>query len=542
MTDVVAAEPNTTYAKKLPGGLRRALVAGRWLPLVGAGLSATAATQDGKHPPSWTEMADLLKEDLAGTVGTPIDMISAFADTYGRAQLVERLSEILHVRHIEPGPAHRAFAKLPFDTVVTTNVDFLLERGYEVERRPCEPLLGESQLSIGRSLEATYLLKFHGDLRHPDELVVTEDDYDGFLRRNPLLTTYLSWWLLAREPVFIGYSLDDADLREILTLLRERLGRMTRPAWAILAADPGNEAPKFERRGIRPIVLDENPEADRAEVLAKFFTELRETWEHWTAPRLEARTDATTAELRRPHVAPQAALFVASPSMTALYRDYVFSSIPQTGLLPIAIDDVRSPDRAMRPMAIDIALSKASVVVYDADRLNPLPVDYVVSKRTDAALVTVHDGESLPMVLRGRESLKRPADIEKWPEMFVEPLVERIRSAKIGTDPATISLKRDTLKAENRYDLLLLTDLALLEAEMRSAETDITAISTSGRGMNRLKAYFGSDYLTVVRAVRLRHDMMQDLKVRHEDLVECTNALAEAMQRRIGVPQIASSA
>ena len=46
----------------------------------------------------------------------------------------------------------------------------------EEERRPCEPLLGESQLSIGRSREATYLLKFHGDLRHPPGAINGADE------------------------------------------------------------------------------------------------------------------------------------------------------------------------------------------------------------------------------------------------------------------------------------------------------------------------------------------------------------------------------
>jgi hypothetical protein len=177
--------------------------------------------------------------------------VSAYADTYGRASLIERLNDVLLVDDIEPSEVHRAFAQLPFDMVVTTNVDFLLERAYAELRRPCVPLLGEAQLSIQRRPEATNLLKFHGDLRHPDNLVVTEEDYDGFIRRNPLLTTYLSWWLLTREPIFVGYSLDDADFREVLVLLRERLGRMTRPSWVILATDPHNEARKFERRGVR---------------------------------------------------------------------------------------------------------------------------------------------------------------------------------------------------------------------------------------------------------------------------------------------------
>jgi hypothetical protein len=35
---------------------------------------------------------------------------------------------------------------------------------------------------MARRPEVTYLLKFHGDLRYPEDPVMTED-YDGFLRK-----------------------------------------------------------------------------------------------------------------------------------------------------------------------------------------------------------------------------------------------------------------------------------------------------------------------------------------------------------------------
>jgi len=290
-----------TYLDRLPGGLRRALFAGHWLPLVGAGISATAVTEDGRRPPLWGELGRTLAADVPTAASdNPIDAISAYSELYGRVALVERLTELLLVDEVEPSDVHAAFARLPFDMVVTTNADFLLEAAYQRQRRSCVPLLGESQLSIVRRPESTYLLKFHGDLRHPEDLVMTEDDYDGFLRRKPLLATYLSWWLLTREPVLFGYSLDDADLREVLTLLRERLGNLTRAAWAILPTDKGGRAAaKFARRGLKAIVLDENPDAKREMVLKQFLTELRDAWEMEVLPAVTARTDATTAELRR---------------------------------------------------------------------------------------------------------------------------------------------------------------------------------------------------------------------------------------------------
>jgi hypothetical protein len=302
MTPASSAFSPTRYLERLPGGLRRALIAGHWLPVIGAGVSASARTDDGRGPPLWGDLGRTLGREVSTSLqdGNPIDAISAFAEFYGRVALIDRLNELLLVNEVTPSEVQLAFARLPFDMVVTTNADFLLEAAYEYHHRPCVPLLGESQLSGRRRPDSTYLLKLHGDLRHPDDLVMTEDDYDGFLRRKPLLATYLSWWLLTREPVLFGYSLDDADLREVLVLLRERLGRLTRAGWAILPTDRGGVAgAKFARRGIRAIVLDDDPNAIRETVLTCFFTELREAWESNVLPEVTASTDATTAELRR---------------------------------------------------------------------------------------------------------------------------------------------------------------------------------------------------------------------------------------------------
>lgn len=379
-----------SYLDSLPGGLRRALVSGRCIPIVGAGMSATARSTDGRKPPSWSGLGDLIAADLDGTSGaSPLDAISSYSHTYGRVALVERLTELLLIDEVEPSDAHNAFAQLPFDTVITTNVDFLLEDAFKRQNRPYVTLVGESQLAIQRRPATTNLLKFHGDLRHPDQLVMTEEDYDGFLRRNALLATYLSWYLLTRDPIFIGYSLDDADFREILAFLRERLGRMSRSAWVLLPTDRHDQAAKFERRGIRPVVLERDKEADRAGVLTRFFNELGREWASTTARHIDARSDAATAELRREPIAPQLALFVAGTSTLALYRDFVFPAVMRTGFLPIGIDEIHARDPEIAPMAINLALSKAGVVIYDTGRSTPYSRDYVASRRGNQPIIYV---------------------------------------------------------------------------------------------------------------------------------------------------------
>ena len=529
--------PATRYVDRLPRDLRRVLAEGRWLPVVGAGMSACATLDDGRSPPLWNALGTQVAADLDVPAGDPIDVLSAYAATYRRPRLVERLGELLLVDEVDPSAAHRAFAQLPFDMVVTTNVDFLLERAYSEQRRPCVPLLGESQLAIPRRSAATYLLKFHGDLNHPDQLVVTEEDYDGFLDRNPLLATFLASAFLSREPVLIGYSLSDTDLREVLALLRERLGRMTRAVWAILPTDPGNDSPRFERRGVHPVVLDPAATDDqRPAVLAEFFRQLRESWEDDVAPLLDARSDAATAELhRRAGIAPQLALFVASRSMLALYRDFVFSAVPRSGFMPLGVDDVTARDRRVNPMAIDMALSKAAVVVYDTARGNPVPLDYAVARRGRLPMVVVSADRDEARVLLppGKGLVDRPTDMSVWEDGFVPGLVERLAAFRPAAVPALAELE-----ALGDPRQVLLTALALLEAQLRGPQAPQeapTVVPVSGSRMARLRDVFGVDFDDVLSGVRIRHDLLQQFRVPDAEVTAAAATLTRIARSRDAV-------
>src|SRR5829696_6449646 len=107
----------------------------------------------------------------------PLDAISSYAHAFGRVALVGKVASLLRIQDATPGEAHLAFAKLAFESVVTTNFDLLLERAYELSARPCLPLIEESQLSGHNPYLGPNLLKLHGDVHHPQRMTLTEDDY-----------------------------------------------------------------------------------------------------------------------------------------------------------------------------------------------------------------------------------------------------------------------------------------------------------------------------------------------------------------------------
>jgi SIR2-like domain len=247
-----------TYVERLPQPLIDDIVRSRCLPIVGAGFSRNAVVPGGGAMPLWRELGQAIGRqvtDFPPDEASPLEAISAYQHEFGRARLVDELRRLLYHGEARPGDAHREFCRLPFDIICTTNADCLLERGYDAVSRDHHVIVEEEQLSIGVDSRTVTLLKVHGDLNHPHRLVVAEADYDRFIGSNPLLVTYLSNLLITRTALFIGYSLDDPDFRQVLAVVTDRLGALHRQPYVLTYRSTRHERTRFERRGVRCLDL-----------------------------------------------------------------------------------------------------------------------------------------------------------------------------------------------------------------------------------------------------------------------------------------------
>lgn len=97
-------------------------------------------------------------------------------------------------------------------SIITTNYD----RSLELIFPDYEPIVGEEILrspheSIGE------IMKIHGSISEPESLVFTDEDYEGFNQRKKYLSSKLLTFF-AEHPVLIaGYSVEDANVRKILS-------------------------------------------------------------------------------------------------------------------------------------------------------------------------------------------------------------------------------------------------------------------------------------------------------------------------------------
>ena len=117
-----------------------------------------------------------------------------------------------------PSVAQYLLAGLPIQEFVTTNYDDLFQRacvgvGNEVAVLPYAP---------GRN-GSRWLLKLHGCVRHPEDIVLTRQDYLRYEQRRSALGGIVQALLITRRMVFLGFSLTDDNFHRIVDAVRRAI-------------------------------------------------------------------------------------------------------------------------------------------------------------------------------------------------------------------------------------------------------------------------------------------------------------------------------
>jgi hypothetical protein len=186
---------------------------------LGAGVSRGAGL------PSWEGLLDQLSADLL----PPTDHDAAASlDFLDRARLLElrsggraRLGAAVAagLRGDRHSLAHSLLACLPVREAATTNYDRLFElasrgAGWSTAALPYEQLAGSDR----------WLLKLHGCLSRPEEIVLTRTDYLSYPARRAALAGIVHALLITRHMLFAGFGLDDDNFHRIVHEVRTAVG------------------------------------------------------------------------------------------------------------------------------------------------------------------------------------------------------------------------------------------------------------------------------------------------------------------------------
>lgn len=470
------------YLKHFPEPLLEELVAGRWLPVVGAGLSRNAVLPDGESMPLWEELGQSLA-DLAGyPSANALDAISAYEHAFERRELIKRLTLELRVDDAMPGPAHEAFARLPFDRVVTTNLEFLLERGYEAAGRRCEVVISEDQLGLRPRRDATVLVKLHGDVRHPGQLIATEDDYDGFLARNPVMATHVSSLLIERVPVLIGYSLDDPDFRQLQTTLRDRLGNMLPTAYVLTVGLSAAAAARYDRRGVKVINLPGSTKR-YGEVLASVFAELDEYWSGEVLDRVRFAEEPPLEEVRLTPSGDETRLcFFSIPQrLLPFYKSEVFPLAERAGLVPVSGFDVEAePGNLLAAIAALIERSRHAIIDI-GDGTGSTELGMALQAIDHEGLLIISTAAGTPISIDpALRVIPRPEPMKEDGERFFAELEGWFRQRGASLEPG---LDADALLEVGQWSAAVVAAVTEMEVILQAIDSDVRNIS--GRPVRR---------------------------------------------------------
>jgi hypothetical protein len=173
-------------------------------------------------------------------------------------------------------PIHKELTQLTkCHLFYTTNYDDFLERAFALHDRTHEVVVLDSQM--GRARRECEIVKFHGDLNHPDQIVLTETDYENRLKLSTAMDYRLRADLLGRVVLFLGYSFRDPNVSYLFRLFTDQFcgqaGSLHGSRAFIVVRSPSDfEEELFRARNISVIGVDG---ADMTSAIAALLSEMR---------------------------------------------------------------------------------------------------------------------------------------------------------------------------------------------------------------------------------------------------------------------------
>ena len=156
--------------------------AGQLVPVIGAGLSVPVGV------PAWKDLAARLR--AASGLGSladelPRELFRRVRESLGDSQYQTLIQQWLSLPDNRTSLAHQAVVAANTKFVVTTNLDYALERAFELADRSLAPenvIIGSKpdalSLLKGTTHSRTTLIKIHGTLQDPSSWILEQEAYD----------------------------------------------------------------------------------------------------------------------------------------------------------------------------------------------------------------------------------------------------------------------------------------------------------------------------------------------------------------------------
>ncbi|EQC0825030.1 SIR2 family NAD-dependent protein deacylase [Escherichia coli] len=132
------------------------------------------------------------------------------------ATLLNNLSDSVDFSAMEYTEEIEKLKKVRPHAIITTNYDDLLEKIFD----NYQPIVGHNVVTVNYT---TYgeIMKIHGSSKEPESIIITNEDYVEFYKRKKYISAKLLTYFVEHPLFFIGYSINDENIKAILSDIDE---------------------------------------------------------------------------------------------------------------------------------------------------------------------------------------------------------------------------------------------------------------------------------------------------------------------------------
>lgn len=140
-----------------------------------------------------------------------------FYEEKGREAYIDFLSQKF-CKEYETNAIDEIIVDLEPEHIITTNYDHLIENVKNPSISDYVVIKNDSDL-LSEKVNRKYIIKMHGDIDEIENIVLKEDDYLNYSKNHELIETYIKSLLIDKIFLFVGYSLNDNNLKLILSYI-----------------------------------------------------------------------------------------------------------------------------------------------------------------------------------------------------------------------------------------------------------------------------------------------------------------------------------
>lgn len=181
---------------------------------LGAGMSYDACCLD------WTTLIKPYAEQLDTEVKDPIDALQYYQTSKGVEPVALKKEISDNFLGLKGDIRHQILSKLPIRNYWTTNFDTIMEDSITEVNFKRDIINNNDAFITAQERRDNVVYKLHGDVNTPKDVVILRDDYDNYPNTHSHFITALTNEFATNSMLFLGYSLNDPDIYNVLNCLK----------------------------------------------------------------------------------------------------------------------------------------------------------------------------------------------------------------------------------------------------------------------------------------------------------------------------------